>query len=33
MTLIDKRIDDGDLTTGLFRKVNSNRFSYILQEL
>jgi prepilin-type N-terminal cleavage/methylation domain-containing protein len=33
MTMIDRRIDDGDLTTGLFRKVQSNRFSYILQEL
>jgi prepilin-type N-terminal cleavage/methylation domain-containing protein len=33
MALIDRRIDDGDLNTGLFRKVTSNRFSYILQEL
>jgi prepilin-type N-terminal cleavage/methylation domain-containing protein len=33
MTLIDKRIDDGDLNNGLFRKVSANRFSYILQEL
>jgi type II secretory pathway pseudopilin PulG len=33
MALIDHRIDDGDLNTGLFRKVAANRFSYILQEL
>lgn len=33
MLLIDRRIDDGNLSTGLFRKVNANRFSYILQEL
>jgi prepilin-type N-terminal cleavage/methylation domain-containing protein len=33
MTLIDQRIDDGNLTTGLFRKTAVNRFSYILQEL
>ena len=31
MERIDARIDDGDLTTGLFRKVGS-RFIYILQE-
>ena len=33
MIMIDKRIDDGDLNTGLFRKVSVNRFTYILQEL
>lgn len=31
MTMIDRRIDDGDLTTGLFRKVGM-RFIYILEE-
>lgn len=31
MTMIDRRIDDGDLTTGLFRKVGT-RFIYILEE-
>lgn len=31
MTMIDRRIDDGDLTTGLFRKVGA-RFIYILEE-
>ncbi|HVU18063.1 MAG TPA: type II secretion system protein [Candidatus Didemnitutus sp.] len=28
---IDAMIDDGDLSTGLFQKVSSNRVSYILQ--
>jgi len=32
MTLIDQRIDDGNLNTGLFRRVSDNRYSYILQE-
>jgi type IV pilus assembly protein PilA len=31
MQMIDKRIDDGDLTTGLFRKVGT-RFIYIMEE-
>ena len=31
MTTIDRRIDDGDLSTGLFRKVGT-RFIYILEE-
>ena len=31
MTTIDRRIDDGDLTTGLFQKING-RFSYILED-
>lgn len=31
MQMIDRRIDDGDLTTGLFRKVGM-RFIYILEE-
>ncbi len=31
MIMIDRRIDDGDLTTGLFRKING-RFTYILEE-
>jgi prepilin-type N-terminal cleavage/methylation domain-containing protein len=30
MTIIDRRIDDGDLTTGLFQKVGT-RFIYILE--
>ncbi|MDQ5978375.1 MAG: ral secretion pathway protein [Verrucomicrobiota bacterium] len=29
---IDAKIDDGNLTTGMFRKVAANRVSYILQE-
>jgi type IV pilus assembly protein PilA len=29
---IDAKIDDGDLSTGYFRKVASNRVSYIIQE-
>jgi type II secretory pathway pseudopilin PulG len=32
MILIDRRIDDGNLNTGLFRRVADNRYSYILQE-
>lgn len=28
---IDAKIDDGDLSTGLFQKVSSNRVSYILE--
>ncbi len=30
MTAIDRRIDDGDLTTGLFQKFDT-RFTYILE--
>jgi prepilin-type N-terminal cleavage/methylation domain-containing protein len=30
MTLIDAKIDDGDLSTGLFQKVDT-RFSYVLE--
>jgi type IV pilus assembly protein PilA len=29
---IDAKLDDGDLTTGLFRKISATRVSYILQE-
>lgn len=29
---IDAKLDDGDLTTGLFRKISASRVSYILQE-
>ncbi|MEI6465232.1 MAG: type II secretion system protein [Verrucomicrobiota bacterium] len=32
MALIDLRIDDGNLNTGLFRQTAPNRYSYILQE-
>jgi type IV pilus assembly protein PilA len=31
MQAIDAKIDDGDLSTGMFRKVSANRFRYILQ--
>jgi type II secretory pathway pseudopilin PulG len=31
MQTIDAKIDDGDLTTGIFQKVNG-RFSYILEQ-
>jgi prepilin-type N-terminal cleavage/methylation domain-containing protein len=31
MTLIDRRIDDGNLATGLFRKAGT-RFLYVLEE-
>lgn len=30
--LIDKRIDDGDLSTGLFQKLASDRYYYVIQE-
>jgi prepilin-type N-terminal cleavage/methylation domain-containing protein len=29
---IDAKIDDGDITTGLLRKVAANRFTYVLEE-
>ncbi len=29
---IDAKLDNGDLTTGLFRKISATRVSYILQE-
>ena len=32
MKSIDASIDDGDLTTGIFRKASNRRFSYILEE-
>jgi prepilin-type N-terminal cleavage/methylation domain-containing protein len=31
LTEIDAKIDDGDLSTGMFRKVSSSRVSYILE--
>lgn len=31
MRAIDAKIDDGDLTSGHFRQVAANRFSYILE--
>jgi prepilin-type N-terminal cleavage/methylation domain-containing protein len=30
MTLVDEYFDDGDLETGLFRKIANNRFYYII---
>ncbi|MHC4126683.1 MAG: type II secretion system protein [Planctomycetota bacterium] len=30
MTQIDEKIDDGDLTTGSFRKVANNRFLFVV---
>ena len=32
MTEIDTKYDDGDLTTGTFRKIASDRYFYVLQE-
>lgn len=32
MTLIDESFDDGDLTTGRFRKIDGDRYYYILRE-
>jgi len=32
MTLIDESFDDGDLSTGKFRKIDSDRYYYILRE-
>jgi type II secretory pathway pseudopilin PulG len=32
MTLIDGKIDDGDLTAGHFRELTNGRFAWILQE-
>lgn len=29
---IDAKLDDGNLTTGMFRKISANRVSYILQQ-
>ncbi len=29
---IDAKLDDGDLTTGLLRKTQANRFTYILEQ-
>lgn len=29
---IDTRLDDGNLTTGFFQKISSNRVSYILEQ-
>ncbi len=31
LTEIDAKIDDGDITTGLLRKTQANRFTYILE--
>lgn len=30
--IIDKRIDDGNLSTGLFQKVEANRYYYAIEE-
>ena len=32
MTIIDNMIDDGDLATGVFRKLAADRFYYIIEE-
>ena len=32
LTEIDSKLDDGNLATGLFRKIAANRVSYIIQE-
>ncbi|MEQ9206755.1 MAG: type II secretion system protein [Phycisphaerales bacterium] len=31
MLLVDERFDDGDLASGLFRKLDSDRYYYILE--
>lgn len=30
--VIDKRIDDGNLSTGIFQKINSDRYYYIIED-
>ncbi|MBK1879236.1 type II secretion system protein [Pelagicoccus mobilis] len=30
--MVDKRIDDGDLSTGVFQKVSSDRYYYVIAE-
>ena len=32
MVEIDARIDDGDLTAGLFQQVTANRYIYLIQQ-
>ena len=32
MTQLDSQIDDGDLATGMFRKINADRFSLVIEE-
>ncbi len=32
LTEIDSKLDDGNLATGLFRKIAANRVSYIIQQ-
>ncbi|MBC2606899.1 type II secretion system protein [Pelagicoccus albus] len=30
--LVDKRIDDGDLTTGVFQKIAADRYYYVIED-
>jgi prepilin-type N-terminal cleavage/methylation domain-containing protein len=30
--LVDRRIDDGDLDTGSFRRLNANRYTFVIDE-
>jgi len=32
MSEVDSQIDDGDLATGVFRKINADRFSLVIEE-
>ena len=32
MSEVDSQIDDGDLATGMFRKINADRFSLVIEE-
>ena len=32
MTQLDSLLDDGDLATGVFRKINADRFSLVIEE-
>ncbi len=32
MALLDAQLDDGDLATGYFRKVNADRFTLVIEE-
>ncbi len=32
MTQLDSQLDDGDLATGMFRKINADRFSLVIEE-
>ena len=32
MTLLDEQLDDGDLATGVFRKINADRYTLVIEE-